>query len=62
MEMTPEDYQSHVSSLVLSLSETPKYLGKETFRYWSYIENGFYDFKKRTQPLCLVLFQMAYSL
>jgi hypothetical protein len=46
-EMSDEDYASHISSLVLSLSETPKFLGKETWRYWSHIDSGFYDFKRR---------------
>ena len=47
IEMSPGDYTSHVSSLVLSLSETPKFLGKETWRYWLHIDSGFYDFKRR---------------
>jgi hypothetical protein len=55
VEMSPEDYQSHVSSLVLSLSETPKYLGKETFRYWNHIESGFYEFSKRISPFLYLL-------
>jgi len=55
VEMTTVDYASHVSSLVLSLSEAPKYLGKETYRYWSHIDSGFYDFKRRTST-CLLFF------
>jgi hypothetical protein len=51
MEMSAADFSSHVKSLVLSLSETPKYLGKETWRYWTDIESGFYDFKRREIPL-----------
>ena len=48
--MTAEDYTSHVSSLVLSLSETPKFLGKESFRYWGHIDSGFYEFNRRKEP------------
>jgi insulysin len=47
VEMSEEDYQSHISSLVLSLRETPKFLGKETWRYWAEIDGGFYDFRRR---------------
>jgi len=54
VEMTTVDYASHVSSLVLSLSEAPKYLGKETFRYWSHIDSGFYDFKRRTRTIFML--------
>jgi hypothetical protein len=46
--MSPADYAVNVSSLVLLLSETPKYLGKETWRYWTQIDSGFYDFQRRT--------------
>jgi insulysin len=46
-EMPLDEYQSNVSSLVLSLSETPKFLGKETWRYWGHIDSGFYEFKRR---------------
>ena len=50
VEMSAEEFSSHVSSLVLSLSETPKFLGKETWRYWSHIDGGFYEFKRRELP------------
>ena len=46
VEMSPGDYAAHVSSLVLSLSETPKHLGKETGRYWTHIDSGFYEFNQ----------------
>ena len=46
-EMSAEDFASHISSLVLSLSETPKFLGKETWRYWTHIDSGFYEFNRR---------------
>jgi insulysin len=51
IEMSPADYASHVSSLVLSLSETPKFLGKETWRYWLHIDSGFYEFNRRIHPV-----------
>jgi len=47
VEMSPSEYASHVSSLVLLMSETPKYLGKEAGRYWNHIDSGFYDFNRR---------------
>jgi insulysin len=50
VEMSAEDFSSHISSLVLSLSETPKFLGKETWRYWAHIASGFYEFKRRELP------------
>jgi insulysin len=46
VEMTEEDFASHVSSLVLSLSEKPKYLGKESYLYWGHIDSGFYEFNR----------------
>ena len=50
IELTSSDFASHISSLVLLLSETPKYLGKETSQYWHQIGSGFYDFFRRTFP------------
>jgi insulysin len=46
--MSPEDYSFHNSRLVLSLSEMPRFLGKESWYYYGCIENGRYDFKRRT--------------
>lgn len=47
VEMSAENYASHIASLVLSLSETPKRLGQEASRYWGCINSGFYDFNSR---------------
>jgi insulysin len=49
-EMASEDFASHISSLVLSLSEKPKYLGKESFDFWGHIESGFYEFNRSRVP------------
>jgi insulysin len=46
-EMSPEEYETHISSLALLLSETPKSLGQEAWEYWSHIRSGFYDFNGR---------------
>ena len=48
--MAEQEYAANIASLVLSLSETPKFLGKESWRYWSHIDSGFYDFKHRKFP------------
>lgn len=48
--MTEEEFASHVSSLVLSLSEKPKYLGKESYLYWGHIDSGFYEFNRSNDP------------
>jgi insulysin len=53
-EMSDADYSANISSLVLSLSETPKFLGKETWRYWAHIDSGFYEFKRRKSPYTLI--------
>jgi insulysin len=47
VEMSPEEYASHISSLVLSLSEKSKSLGQEASECSGYIRNGFYDFNSR---------------
>lgn len=47
VEMPEQEFSANIGSLVLSLSETPKFLGKESWRYWSHIGSGFYDFKRR---------------
>jgi len=53
--MSAEDYQSHIASLVLSLKETPKLLGKESWHYWAQIDSGFYDFNRREQYARIML-------
>ena len=50
VEMPEKEYSANIASLVLSLSETPKFLGKESWRYWSHIDSGFYDFTRRNAP------------
>jgi insulysin len=47
LEMSDEDYALHVSSLVLSLSEKPKYLGHETWQHWCSVRSGVYEFQSR---------------
>ncbi|KAJ8100603.1 Metalloenzyme, LuxS/M16 peptidase-like protein [Lipomyces tetrasporus] len=45
-DMSDEDYEKHVKSLVLKRKEKLKNLGEEVARYWNQIENGYYDFSR----------------
>ena len=47
LEMSNKDYALHVSSLVLSLSEKPKYLAQETWQHWCNVRSGVYEFQSR---------------
>ncbi|KAK9241369.1 Metalloenzyme, LuxS/M16 peptidase-like protein [Lipomyces kononenkoae] len=48
-DMSDEEYQKHVRSLVLKRKEKLKNLGEETARYWNQIENGYYDFTRNDE-------------
>ncbi|KAK9368638.1 Metalloenzyme, LuxS/M16 peptidase-like protein [Lipomyces kononenkoae] len=48
-DMSDEEYQKHVKSLVLKRKEKLKNLGEETARYWNQIENGYYDFTRNDE-------------
>ncbi|KAK9447853.1 Metalloenzyme, LuxS/M16 peptidase-like protein [Limtongia smithiae] len=43
-DMPDETYSGHVKSLVDKKKEKLKNLTEETFRYWSHIQTGYYDF------------------
>ncbi|KAG0266792.1 Insulinase (Peptidase M16) [Mortierella polycephala] len=43
-EMTPEEYEKQVTSLIQKKLEKDKNLRHETYRYWGQIASGFYDF------------------
>ncbi|KAF9206076.1 Insulinase (Peptidase M16) [Haplosporangium sp. Z 27] len=43
-EMTPEDYEKQVNSLIQKKLEKDKNLRQETYRYWGQIVSGYYDF------------------
>ena len=59
VEMPEQEYSANIASLVLSLSETPKFLGKESWRYWSHIDSGFYDFKRRIALIGSILIKQG---
>ncbi|KAF9103581.1 Insulinase (Peptidase M16) [Mortierella sp. AM989] len=43
-EMTLEDYEKQINSLIQKKLEKDKNLRQETFRYWGQIVSGYYDF------------------
>ncbi|KAF9179055.1 Insulinase (Peptidase M16) [Haplosporangium sp. Z 767] len=43
-EMTPEEYEKQVTSLIQKKLEKDKNLRHETYRYWGQIASGYYDF------------------
>jgi len=43
-EMTPEEFDSHRSSLIHKKTEALKNLSQESTRYWQQITSGYYDF------------------
>ncbi|KAK9462938.1 Metalloenzyme, LuxS/M16 peptidase-like protein [Lipomyces oligophaga] len=50
-ELTDEEYQKHVQSLIAKKLEKPKNLGEETGRYWGRILSGFYDFDRNERDV-----------
>ncbi|EJC99225.1 uncharacterized protein FOMMEDRAFT_160811 [Fomitiporia mediterranea MF3/22] len=57
-EMSDEELMNHKESLRKSWAEKPKYLSMESGRFWSFIHDGSYDFRRRdddTQLLHSVL-------
>ncbi|CAB4464914.1 unnamed protein product [Rhizophagus irregularis] len=45
-EMSEEEYQNQVQSLIVKRLETPKNLGQETQKYWQHISSGYYEFDR----------------
>ncbi|CAG8446861.1 15584_t:CDS:10 [Dentiscutata erythropus] len=45
-DMSEEEYQKQIASLVSKKLEKPKNLCEESYRYWYYIGSGYYEFNK----------------
>ncbi|GBB83220.1 hypothetical protein RclHR1_00100024 [Rhizophagus clarus] len=45
-EMSEQEYQKQVQSLIVKKLETPKNLGQETHRYWTHVSSGYYEFDR----------------
>jgi len=46
VEMSEDQFSSHISSLLLQLNETLNTLPKKAARYWKHIDDGFYEFDR----------------
>ncbi|KAH6579183.1 hypothetical protein BASA60_003367 [Batrachochytrium salamandrivorans] len=46
VEMTPEDFKKHQTSIATKMLDTLKNLGQESSRYWGHINSLYYDFEQ----------------
>ncbi|RIA87766.1 Metalloenzyme, LuxS/M16 peptidase-like protein [Glomus cerebriforme] len=44
--MSEQEYQKQIQSLIVKKLEKPKNLSQESFRYWNHIKSGYYDFEQ----------------